>query len=174
MNRRTIHSSLLALRWLAIALLLAIPVGSGIAWAVGRVSGVYVQVFGDNLVGETSLNYLVDVSDDDIAVEYSKPWTDPPEQYAPLCVLPCLNIWRYVGATTGEPIRREARYMIHFRWWLLLLINLPPLLLALRLTWPLLRRRAAPGRCPVCGYDLRATPDRCPECGTIAKVEATT
>ena len=28
-------------------------------------------------------------------------------------------------------------------------------------------RRAAPGSCPRCGYDLRATPGRCPECGHV-------
>lgn len=34
------------------------------------------------------------------------------------------------------------------------------------LLWRVTRARPAPGRCPVCGYDLRATPERCPECGT--------
>ena len=29
------------------------------------------------------------------------------------------------------------------------------------------RRRAAGGRCPRCGYDLRASPERCPECGAV-------
>lgn len=27
--------------------------------------------------------------------------------------------------------------------------------------------RAAQGRCPSCGYDLRATPGQCPECGNL-------
>jgi len=36
------------------------------------------------------------------------------------------------------------------------------------------RRENQPGRCPICGYDLRATPERCPECGTVAPQEPET
>jgi hypothetical protein len=55
-------------------------------------------------------------------------------------------------------------------------VSLPYWLLAVVIgTWPaarvivrVRRRRAAPGLCPTCGYDLRATPERCPECGAVA------
>ena len=47
---------------------------------------------------------------------------------------------------------------------------LPAVRMVRRVRWARARqRRAAAGRCPACGYDLRATPGRCPECGTDAQ-----
>lgn len=53
-----------------------------------------------------------------------------------------------------------------FPYWSVVLLSL--FLLLWRL-WVLLirKKRATPGICPGCGYDLRASPDRCPECGLI-------
>ncbi len=169
-NRRTIHSSLLALRWLAIALLLAIPVGSGIAWAVGWAKHQWVHVSGGNVVGEASLYYAVESGA--IRFHYQSDWKGTPARSDLLYQLPGLYIRRapvtLADGTNGELI---LILIIQVRWWLFLLANLLPLLIALRLAWPMLRRRVVPGRCPVCGYDLRATPDRCPECGTAIKRE---
>jgi len=44
-------------------------------------------------------------------------------------------------------------------WFLALLSAIVPVRYLLH------RARCAPGKCQVCGYDLRATPERCPECG---------
>jgi hypothetical protein len=46
------------------------------------------------------------------------------------------------------------------------LLPLAGVLAILPLSAFFIRRKAVPGQCPTCGYDLRATPDRCPECGT--------
>ena len=65
-----------------------------------------------------------------------------------------------LGLTTddGKPYRLYAVLVPH---WLIALVLL---LVATRLTWPLLRRVPV-GRCVGCGYDLRGSAGGCPECG---------
>jgi hypothetical protein len=64
----------------------------------------------------------------------------------------------------GDPSNSVASYRVEFPFWLpVVVFGLGPA----RWLFRGLRRRP-PGRCPVCGYDLRATPDRCPECGKEA------
>ena len=85
-----------------------------------------------------------------------------------------------VIATNGP----ERRWLFVTPYWLVALVLLTPLFLSTiqfirvapeRLTrfgrW-IARKRAGPGCCIRCGYDLRATPDRCPECGTERAMHA--
>lgn len=63
---------------------------------------------------------------------------------------------------------RERVWSVTFPLWvvILLALALPATPVAVRF-WRARHavRRAAEGRCPTCGYDLRGSPDRCPECG---------
>lgn len=70
-----------------------------------------------------------------------------------------------IHGSTEPPVRvRSVHAEIHAPFWSLAAgFFLPPAAwLAARIRS---RRRARPGRCPHCDYDLRATPDHCPECG---------
>src|SRR4051794_39652047 len=69
-------------------------------------------------------------------------------------------------AASGRP--RRAAYVPH--WFLALVLGALPAAWA---TGAVRRRRARPGLCRSCGYDLRASPDRCPECGTPVTPAAT-
>jgi hypothetical protein len=72
--------------------------------------------------------------------------------------------WRF-----ADPAIRSDNRRVRLPHWLLALIcgALPFTFLTLS-TCRAVRRRAAAGECPKCGYDLRATPERCPECGDVA------
>lgn len=49
-------------------------------------------------------------------------------------------------------------------WPIVLLTGMPAMILLAR---RMRKLRVRPGRCRVCGYDLRASPERCPECGKL-------
>ena len=166
MNHRLIRFSKAALRWLAIALLLAIPVVSGIAWAVGWAKrDQLVLVFGRNVVGETRGCYNVEYGY--IRFVYLRGWAGTPPRRVDVCNLRSLQIYRHSVTQRGQT--GDAMLSIRVQRWLLLGAQALPILLVIRLTR---RRRALPGHCALCGYDLRATPDRCPECGTPRRVES--
>ena len=159
------HRARIGFRLLAVLVLLSIPLASAIVWTHAWVSGRYVQLFGTNLVGETRLVYVY--QDRELIVDYFTGWRGTPPDDGGLYGAHGLLIHRTVVTLTGDT-RGDVILSVRVRWWLVLLGNLPPLLLAWLLARPLLQRRFARGRCPKCGYDLRATPNRCPECGEQA------
>jgi hypothetical protein len=78
------------------------------------------------------------------------------------------NVCTWTIHTNGTPYP-TIKISEYSRWY----VPVVATMLALSACWlalPMFRKRnQGPGRCAVCGYDMRATPDRCPECGTVAK-----
>jgi hypothetical protein len=163
-RRQTIRRIVaLLLRLTAIAFLLAIAVGIAGAYAIG-LTRPYLQIFGQNVVGETSAYYTI--QENELILSCSKGWNGTHSQPGALCSAPGLSIDRTIVTLTAQA-RGDEQLTIRVRWWLLAIPCGLSLLAGFILFRPLLRRRfSGPGRCPNCGYDLRATPERCPECGT--------
>ena len=78
-----------------------------------------------------------------------------------------LNVTPHTYSAGGAAAERWARrtWRLDDEYPILLFLILPSVWAGRRLR---ARARPQPGRCAVCGYDLRASPDRCPECGTEA------
>jgi hypothetical protein len=71
-----------------------------------------------------------------------------------------LELWGVKGISLD-------RWVLDLPMWIVVtFFLLLPAARLLRWTIRRRRRRAGPGVCARCGYDLRATPERCPECGS--------
>jgi hypothetical protein len=112
-----------------------------------------------------------------IATQYQRHATGPAEwtiaadhferrQWRSIPALPTRYAWLTTLGFYSDSIVRPAlvsRGVIIPHWSLCAATAILP---AIHLfVWRRRRRRARPGLCQICGYDLRASPDRCPECG---------
>jgi hypothetical protein len=120
-------------------------------------------LWGTNLVGKTRLYGAL--SGGELRLALFTGWQDKPPERGMLFHLPGIRAGRSVVTITGDS-RGDVITSIYVRWWLLISFNVIALaLLLLRRLWR--RSRIIPGRCAICGYDLRASPERCSECGTV-------
>lgn len=90
----------------------------------------------------------------------------------PIATLPGLPAatpwWKVDTEQYRQPKRAHSvaqRSLLLPAWMPTAVLAIAPLIVAS--AWLRKRRRARPGCCPQCGYDLRATPERCPECGAV-------
>ena len=74
--------------------------------------------------------------------------------------LPGIHHWG-----TARPDRTSDEWFVTVPYWLVAALAAVLPAWRFRRAW-LRRRRAVPGVCRACGYDLRASSGRCPECGT--------
>jgi hypothetical protein len=162
-TKRRRFDRVVAGRVLAAVVLLSIPIGITILWAIGLVSGQVVHLYGRRFVGTTNLDYVI--QDGEIIFDYQTGWQGIPAARDDWD-FPGLHVERTIVTLTGQK-RGDVILSMRFRWWLMGIANLLPIAGGILAGWPALRRRAREGRCVVCGYDLRATPERCPECGSV-------
>lgn len=162
MGQRSWNILAFATELLVVAVLLIIPVTVAVICVAGGLKSSPGPLFGTNLVGETRL--YSSFRDGGWHLGLFTGWEGTPPSEGTFHA-PGIRINRSVVTLTGQmggDVITSARLSL----WLLVVVNVPPLLLAglvLRRIWR--RRRVSAGRCSTCGYDLRATPIRCPECG---------
>jgi hypothetical protein len=149
----------------AVALLL-IPLVTAGAYIKGLAQPGWIHVYGEQLVGTTRLSCMMHGGT--LYLHLSNGWKDAQPVDWTFTSMPGLVAFRQAIVLNDPRPQGDVITSAQIRWWLLFLVNVPPLAIG----WMLLRRawrgRPVGGRCQHCGYDLRATPQRCPECGTVA------
>lgn len=148
-------------RWtfnLLAALSLVLGVATAVMWvrSYWRTEGVIVYSGGNRFIlGSVSGTFLVqrDVfpTPSDHWIKWVSRVADPNERRQ--CFLGSLWCWE------ADSLKGTYQYLFLPKWSILCPTGFVLVL------WLRSLRRARPGFCPTCGYDLRESPQRCPECG---------